>query len=197
METHWTCLEFTKTVGWAERDRPDDELVSYEALLAWGEREGLLARPERERLGRRAADRPEEAARVLDRAIELRGLIYGIFSAVGEGRRPAPSDIERLNGFLPSASVRRGIVPAEGAYGWGWLEDPEIPLDRVLWPIIYSAASLLTWSELDRVRLCRADDCGWLFVDASRNRSRRWCDMSECGNRAKAQRFRARHSETR
>jgi predicted RNA-binding Zn ribbon-like protein len=43
--------------------------------------------------------------------------------------------------------------------------------------------------------LCRADDCGWLFVDASRNRSRRWCDMSECGNRAKAQRFRARHGE--
>jgi len=195
MKTHWTCLEFTKTVGWAERDRPDDELTSYEALLAWAEREGLLARAERERLGRRAADRPQEAARVRERAIELRGVIYRIFSAVGEGQRPAPSDIEQLNAFLPSASVRRGIVPAEGGYAWGWLEDRDDPLDRVLWPIIYSAASLLTWSDVDRVRLCRADDCGWLFVDASRNRSRRWCDMSDCGNRAKAQRYRARHSE--
>ena len=195
METHWTCLEFTKTVGWAERDRPDDELTSYKALLAWAEREGLLTAAELERLSRRAARRPGEAARVLERAITLRETIYRVFSAVGEGGRPAPSDIEQLNAFLPEASRRRGIVTAGGGYGWGWLEDPEVPLDRVLWPSVYSAAGLLTWSDLDRVKLCRADDCGWLFVDASRNRSRRWCDMSECGNRAKAQRFRARHGE--
>ncbi len=195
METHWTCLEFTKTVGWAERDRPDDELNSYEALVAWAAREGLVEPAERERLSRRAARRPKEGARVLKHAIVLRSLIYRVFSAVGEGRTPEPSDIEQLNAFLPEANKRRGIVPAGGGYEWGWLEDPDIPLDRVLWPIVYSAAGLLTWSELDRVRLCRADDCGWLFVDASRNRSRRWCDMSDCGNRAKARRFRSRHGE--
>jgi predicted RNA-binding Zn ribbon-like protein len=195
MRTHWTCLEFTKTVGWAERDRPDDELLSYEALLAWAERDGLLAPMDRERLSRRAAARPDEAARVLERAIGLRELIYRIFSTVGEGRTPQPSDIEQLNAFLPEASERRGIVPVGGGYEWGWLEAPDTPLDRVLWPIVHSAADLLTWRDLGRVKLCRADDCGWLFVDASRNRSRRWCDMSECGNRAKAQRFRARHGE--
>lgn len=195
METHWACLEFTKTVGWAARDRPDDGLTSYEALLAWVAREGLVSPAERERLIRRAAAGPEEAGRVLERAIELREVIYRIFSAIGEGRGAEPSDIAELNAYLPETQRRRGIVSSDGGYQWGWREDPDTPLDRVLWPIVYSAASLLTWDELERVKLCRADDCGWLFVDASRNRSRRWCDMSDCGNRAKARRFRTRHSE--
>lgn len=196
MKTHWTCLEFTKTVGWAERDRSDDELNSYEALVAWAEREGVLTAAKAKRLGEAATTRPSEATGVLERATVLRTLIYRIFSAIGEGRPAAPSDIEQLNAFLPTASARRGLVPASGGYEWDWLEGPDLPLERVLWPIVYSAAELLTWSDLHRVKLCRADDCGWLFVDASRNRSRRWCDMSECGNRAKAQRFRARHGES-
>ena len=130
-------------------------------------------------------------------AIALRALIYRIFSALGEDRQAAPSDIEELNALLPEAQRQRGIVTADGGYEWGWLDDPDAPLDRVLWPIAVSAAALLTWDQLDRVKLCRADDCGWLFVDASRNRSRRWCDMSDCGNRAKARRFRTRHSGSR
>lgn len=58
-----------------------------------------------------------------------------------------------------------------------------------------SAAALLTAEEVERLKLCDAHDCGWLFVDASRNRSRRWCDMADCGNRAEARRFRERRSE--
>jgi predicted RNA-binding Zn ribbon-like protein len=195
METRWACLEYTHSVGWAERDRSDDELTSYEALLAWAEREGLLERAERERLGRAAEARPDEAARVLARAVELREVIYRIFSAVGRDEAPAESDVQALNALLPEANRWRGIVRVGSDFEWGWLEGSDCLLDRVLWPIIYSAAQLLTWSELSRVKLCRAHDCGWLFVDSSRNRSRRWCDMSDCGNRAKARRFRERQRE--
>jgi predicted RNA-binding Zn ribbon-like protein len=195
METRWVCLEYSHTVGWAERDRSDDELTSYEALLAWAERESLLDRAERGRLGRAAEARPSEAARVLAHALDLREVIYRIFSAVGRDEEPAESDVQALNTFLPDANQWRGIVRVGTDYEWGWLESPDCPLDRVLWPIIYSAAQLLTWSGLGRIKLCRADDCGWLFVDSSRNRSRRWCDMSDCGNRAKARRFRARQRE--
>jgi predicted RNA-binding Zn ribbon-like protein len=196
MKTDWTCLEFTRTVGWAERDRPDDELTSYEALVAWAEREGVVPSAVAQRLGNTAAAEPREGRRVLEQAIALRALVYRIFSAIGEGRSAPPSDIAELNALLPAAHSQRGIVPsADGGYEWVWLEDRHPPLDRVLWPIAVSAAALLTWDQLDRVKLCRADDCGWLFVDASRNRSRRWCDMSDCGNRAKARRFRTRHSE--
>jgi predicted RNA-binding Zn ribbon-like protein len=195
METRWVCLEYTHTVGWAERDRSDDELTSHEALLEWAEREGLLDRAERGRLGRAAEARPSEAARLLARALDLREVIYRIFSAVGRGEAPAESDVQALNALLPEANRWRGIVRVGADYEWGWLEGPDCPLDRALWPIIYSAAQLLTWSELRRIKLCRAHDCGWLFVDSSRNRSRRWCDMSDCGNRAKARRFRARQRE--
>jgi predicted RNA-binding Zn ribbon-like protein len=195
METRWVCLEYSHTVGWAERDRSDDELTSYEALLAWAEREGLLDRAERGRLGRAAEARPSEVVRVLAHALDLREVIYRIFSAVGRDEEPAESDVQALNTFLPDANQWRGIVRVGTDYEWGWLESPDCPLDRVLWPIIYSAAQLLTSSGLGRIKLCRADDCGWLFVDSSRNRSRRWCDMSDCGNRAKARRFRARQRE--
>jgi predicted RNA-binding Zn ribbon-like protein len=195
METRWVCLEYTHTVGWAERDRSDDELTSYEALLAWAEREGLLDEVQRERLSREAEARMDEAARVLADAVDLREVIYRIFSSVGRDEVPSESDVQALNAYLPDANRWRGIVREESGYQWGWLEDPDSALDRVLWPIIYSAAQLLTWSELSRIKLCRAHDCGWLFVDSSRNRSRRWCDMADCGNRAKARRFRARQRE--
>jgi predicted RNA-binding Zn ribbon-like protein len=195
METHWTCLEFTQTVGWAERDRPDDELTSYEALVGWAERRGVLDPAHGERLRRAAAARPKEAARILRRATALRALIYRIFSAVGRDLPPAEPGIQELNSVLPDANRRLRVVRTGAGFGWDWLEDPDQPLDRVLWPIIRSAAHLLTSSELERVRLCDAGDCGWLFVDASRNRSRRWCDMSECGNRAKARRYRERRRE--
>ncbi len=80
------------------------------------------------------------------------------------------------------ASYRLGWVPVTGTEALG----------RAMWPLARSAVELLTSPALERLKLCEADDCGWLFVDASRNRSRRWCDMSGCGNLAKVRRFRAR-----
>ena len=76
----------------------------------------------------------------------------------------------------------------EGLFRWSWAE--EEALDCMLWPVVRSAAELLNSDLLSRVRVCPADDCAWLFLDQSRNRSRRWCDMSTCGNRSKARRFR-------
>ncbi len=62
-------------------------------------------------------------------------------------------------------------------------------LDQVLWPVSWSAAELLTHGPLDRIRECPGQgNCGWLFLDLTKNASRRWCDMRVCGNRAKARR---------
>jgi len=62
----------------------------------------------------------------------------------------------------------------------------------VLWPVAHDAAELLASDQLPRLRECAADDCCWLFLDESKNRSRVWCDMRVCGNRAKARRHYAR-----
>lgn len=192
MKTDWACIEFTRTVGWEDRDREDDELADYRALVDWAEDRGVLEAVDAQGLRRRAAAHPRLAARVFRRAIELRSLVYRIFSAIGSGDTPASSDIGRLNELLPEAHRRLGIVRSVDGYEWDWLVDGELPLGCVLWPILRSAGDLLTGGELDRVKLCDADDCGWLFIDASRNRSRRWCDMADCGNRAKVRRFRER-----
>ena len=77
-----------------------------------------------------------------------------------------------------------------GTYRLSW------PGDRTLrtlrWEVATSAVDLLTAGRLDRVGECPA--CGWLFLDTSKNRSRRWCSMATCGGRDKARRYYARHT---
>ena len=70
--------------------------------------------------------------------------------------------------------------------------DSEAALDRMLWSIAHSGAELLTTGDLSRLRECGGEECGWLFEDTSRNRSRQWCDMQDCGNLAKVRRYRTR-----
>jgi len=86
-----------------------------------------------------------------------------------------------------SELVRREVRPAGEGYTWVW-KRTNAELDDVLAPVVESAAALLTSPDLSRVRECESETCGWLFIDRSRNRSRRWCDMTVCGNRAKVRR---------
>lgn len=188
----WPCIEFTKTVGWRPRDRSDDELVSYAALVGWAARAGLLDDAAAARLTGRAEREPAEAARVLEQARALRGAIYRLLLGVAEGQPPAADDLDTLSAHASAALAARRLRPTpEGGYAWEWPADTT-PLERVLWPIAESAASLLTSPLVHRVRRCADDECGWLFVDESRNRSRRWCSMEGCGTRAKVMRYRQR-----
>ncbi len=193
-ETRWVCLEFTRTVGWEAADRPDDALVDYEALVAWAEREGVLPAGEAALAREEAAAQPLHAGEVLEEARALRRAVYGIFSAVGLGREPGAEDLATLNRHIGRAMAHlevKSLAAGEFDLAWRPAERSAI-LERPLWPVAYSAVELLLSEEIGRVKLCEADDCGWLFVDASRNRSRRWCDMAGCGNVAKVRRFRAR-----
>ena len=144
---------------------------------------------------REAARRPELAAQSLERAIRLRETCYRIFSAVAGGGSPKVVDIETLNAFLPEALAHMGIVQGDGIFTWEWASS-EGDLDQIIWPVARAAADLLTSQTVSRVGECLGDGCGWLFLDMSRNRSRRWCSMEECGNRAKARRYYARSRPT-
>lgn len=71
--------------------------------------------------------------------------------------------------------------------------DPELPAtSRALATIASAVASTLITGEVARVKRCPAEDCGWVFWDSTKNRSRRWCSMQVCGNRDKARTFAAR-----
>jgi len=181
------CLDYANTVDWRTRDHPHEWLASYTDLVVWGRHVGILGKYEAQRLLEEAARCPALASAVLGRAVALREAIYRVFSAVAGGHTLQATDIAALNGFLPEAMSRLQLVLTADGFAWSWAGDGS-SLERVLWPVVRSAAELLTTSELNRVGICAGDGCGWLFFDTSKNRSRRWCAMEDCGNRAKARR---------
>lgn len=182
------ALDFTNTVSDHDIEAPKEHLQSYIALLAWARHTGVLTNAAALRLQQKAAREPVEAHAVLERAISLRESLYRIFLAAAGGDKSAPGDLNVLNGCLARALPHARIVCAPEGLTWDW-DRSEDALDQILWPVARSAADLLTSDRIGRVRECNGDTCGWLFVDTSKNHSRRWCSMSDCGNRAKAHRF--------
>ncbi len=182
------CLSFTNTADWHASEQPLELLRSYADLISWGVLRGVLTGEEARQLLQTAKRQPEQASQVLERAVELRETIYRLFSAAAAKRPVARQDIDQLNEALPEALAQRRIDQAKKGLTWGWSKEAAT-LDQVLWPVIHSTAELLTSPEFKHVGQCHDDrGCGWLFLDMSRNHSRRWCSMERCGNRAKAQR---------
>jgi predicted RNA-binding Zn ribbon-like protein len=185
------CLNFANTVGNHKSDEPNERITTYQELVAWSRHVGILSDRVAKQIVREAALRPEEARQVLDRTIALREAIYHIFAAESSGVAPQAAEVAILNDALSSAMARARLARTEDGFVWNWTRE-EGGLDQMLWPITRSAADLLTSDDLDLVRECANETCGWLFVDTSKNHSRRWCSMSDCGNRAKARRHYAR-----
>ncbi len=127
-----------------------------------------------------------------ERLRRLRGLLRCMVDELLSGRPPADRDISTLNGLMGRAPVRRRLERRDA--GWTLaLAAPEGDLADVLGEIAASFADMLVRGEGDRVKVCENPDCGWVMVDSSRNRSRRWCDGAECGNVMKVRRYRRRH----
>jgi predicted RNA-binding Zn ribbon-like protein len=182
------CLDFANTADWHASAQPQETLTRYEALVSWAGRAGVLDASTARRLLREAAEHPIAASAALHRAITVREAIYRIAVGLLERQRPHPADLETLNRALASALPHRLVARGHDGFAWSW-EPGSRALDQMLWPILWSAADLLTSEKRHRIGQC-ADDrgCGWLFLDTTKNHSRRWCDMEDCGNRAKAQR---------
>jgi predicted RNA-binding Zn ribbon-like protein len=180
------CLDFANTVGNHKTGEPSEHLAGYADWVAWSQHAGVLTPTQARRLLAESARHPIEARQAFQRATELRETIYRIFAAIAENASPKSADLQRLNDALARSLVHARIVPTPVGFQWDWTD--ENALDRMEWLVARSAADLLTSKDLDRVRQCGDAECGWLFVDTSRNRSRRWCDMNDCGNRAKARR---------
>ena len=197
------CLDFINTVGGRKSDSPrsdshsyncqllGDKLEDYSDLVDWSRHSGIVKATEAERLIQASKRNAREAKNVFDRAIALREALYRIFKATMTGRRPPKGDLETVNDELLKARAHERLT--HGPHGFTW--EPvggEAALDRMLWSIVHSASELLTAGDLSRVRECGGEECGWLFEDTSKNRSRQWCDMQDCGNLAKVRRYRTR-----
>jgi len=181
------CLDFANTVN----GRPvaqRDYLADYADLLAWVEYAGGLPAGATKPL--RAASGPGASA-VLTDAHRLRDTVYAVFSPIAAARRPAAADVDRIGSAYAGAMHHLRITGASGAgrYALTWPVEAG-RLDAPLWPVAQSAGELLLSGPLERIGECPS--CGWLFLDTSRNGTRRWCSMATCGSRDKMARYHRR-----
>jgi predicted RNA-binding Zn ribbon-like protein len=186
------ALDFVNTIGGIRSGAHDDKLDAYADLVQWGLLSGALSRSEVDVCAAAERADPRGAARVLKRAKVLREALHGIFANAMRGRPAAAADLAALNEEIGHALSQARLRKSAHGYTWGW-NIGRNSWDAPLWTVARSAGDLLTSDRLDRLRECASDTCGWFFLDLSKNRSRRWCDMKGCGNREKLRRY--RHGE--
>jgi predicted RNA-binding Zn ribbon-like protein len=200
------ALDFVNTIG-GLRDQPpspDDELLdSYDDLIVWSERLGVISDADRRKLGRAAARDEKGARRALKEARELRELLYATFRPLADGAAPPAELLERLREkdrdalatarLEPAREDGRGGAGSASAMRWTW--PPPRALHDPLRPITHAAVELLTGGPLEHLKIC--GNCRWLFLDQSRNHSRHWCSMDECGTQMKQRRFVERRRRSR
>jgi predicted RNA-binding Zn ribbon-like protein len=191
------ALDFVDTIGGMLVDEPaveDEFLREYEDLVEFGLKTGTLSERAARRLRRAALDRPKDAEAVLARAREKRALIEAAFRPVSEGREPPAAVLAELRDFAAEAIARGELVSTTGGrFEWTW--DHRDELDTPLWPIAHAALELLTEGPLDRIKTCGR--CRWLFLDTTKNHSRRWCSTEGCGTDVKKERYVARRRARR
>jgi predicted RNA-binding Zn ribbon-like protein len=181
------AVDFLNTGDWTARGLENDLFSAYSRLLDWAVGAGAISPDTAAHLQRRAQEDPAAAKSALAAAHDLRGSIRLVFEAVVEGHSP---DLTALNAALSRALTHRRLDPAPEAH-WVWV-DAERDLESPLWPVALAAATLLTSPDAGRLRICAKPDCGWMFVDRSRNGFRRWCQMATCGTEEKTRRRAAR-----
>lgn len=188
------CLDFANGLKAGPGDYRNGYLANYTDLVRWAQHAGALSEEGAARLLLRAEGRPGEAAASFARTVSLRETVYRVFFAIARGESPDPSYLDLLSTAHVSTLERRHIRgTGDGGFGWVGVEGTD-DLEEPLWPVVLSATGLLTAGPLDRVKACPIEEggCGWLFRDASKNKSRRWCAVGDCGTRANMRRLYAR-----
>ncbi len=191
------CLNFTNSLSGRLHEEPVDHLRDYGDLIEWSRMAGILSATASLRLVGEWKTHPHVASAILERAVHLREELYRILSAVARGDSPPLGALTTLNAELVQANSHFHLAYEAGAFRW--VPDDSASLGVPLWAIVRSAAELLGSESLSRVYECDAEKCSWLFLDGTRNRSRRWCDTKACGNRARVRRhyWRKRRNEVR
>jgi predicted RNA-binding Zn ribbon-like protein len=192
------CLDFANTVGAWNRagsevrfETSEDRLNSYDDLVEWSRAVKTISADEATALLKESRLWPEAARSVLSRARRFREALYRSAFLLAHERAPLENDVTALGEETRRAHRTRRLRATQKGFAWS-LDRAQAALDLPLLALALEADSYLTSGDLTRLRACPGDNCGWLFEDASRNRSRQWCDMKDCGNVAKVRRYRER-----
>ncbi len=186
------CLDFVNTTGARACSAPRERLLSYAALLVWARRTESLTSVEAAELARKARQNQRRAASTLTYILRLREAIYRLFRAKLEHRSPETADVQVLNRAIRRSLRRRHLEWNREQARWAWTP-PSLELDCMIGPIVDSAVELMMSQRSEAMGQC--EECDWLFLDSSKNLSRRWCKKT-CGDRVKARRYYRRKKAT-
>ena len=184
-----TSLDFINTVDWTPGGLEHDRLSDYGRLLTWAKGARVISTADTQALRQAMAADPDKAKAAYQATRWTRWVLHETFYAAATRQPKLLSQaLPEFNRLLARAHEHLDV---SAALKWRWRGMPE-HLESVLWPVVRAAASLLTSSDAGRLRMCTGPDCGWLYVDRSRNGLRRWCEMQTCGTLAKSRRRAAR-----
>jgi predicted RNA-binding Zn ribbon-like protein len=190
------CLDFANTIDGRLSDNPEEFIDEYEDLVGWAFHVGVVEDREREGLVNKARSPGSEGAALYERGLQLRQAVYCAFRAMARSEAPDSRDLSRVGHEYAAGLGWARLVRRDANWAWSWNSNDE--MSHPLWAVAASAVELLSHGDVSRVKECPgAHDCGWLYYDASRNRTRRWCSMEGCGSRVKMRRHYARRNRTR
>ncbi|TSE08688.1 hypothetical protein C1D09_017140 [Mesorhizobium intechi] len=166
------ALDLANTVSWRGTERETDHLMSAAEIVAWAKEADLVDRNFEISAG--------ESEILLRRTLALRSAIREAGAAIAHGKDAPVRALDVVRDLAAKALQAAEVsgVPATFKF---------TGIDRIVGAIAWSALDLFRGDELSRLKQCPPDDCQWLFIDRTKNSSRRWCDMATCGNRAKKQ----------
>jgi predicted RNA-binding Zn ribbon-like protein len=188
------ALDFANTAGWHASEQRSEWLTSYGEWLAWLREGKVLPGPAIATLADESKGDPSRSQRALRKVIEHRELVYRVFTAVAHGRVPDASDLDAMHRARVAALDAAKPTWERGRLVLRWTSDAS-DLLAPLHPLMSAAGDLLEASPGERLRQCGNHPCGWLFLDQSKNGSRRWCTSAECGNASRVREFRARRAK--
>jgi predicted RNA-binding Zn ribbon-like protein len=188
------ALDFVNTQsGPVEGPADYEALREYHDFVLWGARIGLMTESDAGHLVALAAAVPDDARAAFARSLETRGRLHNLFGAVASGQTPDTQALNELRDDEVDALRHAQLVPAKDGFAWSWAHDDD--LVAPLRSVVHAATELLKSGPLDRVKRCAG--CSFIFLDESKNGSRRWCSMEDCGAAEKARRYVARRAAKR
>jgi predicted RNA-binding Zn ribbon-like protein len=189
------CLDFCNSGQGLRNSRREEWITSFADLIDWLEAAEAIDAEQAARL-RAAGERSPQAAHELwERALELREAAARVFLARTEGRPAANEDLRAIDAEYARTAGFARLSATDGGFAWT-IDSSATELDAALRPLVESAVALLTSERLARLRRCGNSTCYWLFLDETKNCSRRWCEMASCGNLMKVRRHRARQRQS-
>ena len=185
------ALDFANTESGRGSDHHLNHLKSATDVLTWAKHANVISVAVAEQGCKQVKEQKQLADNLLRRAVCLRQTVYDISSSLVQGVQPRDDILEALAGHHCETMSHARLKQHGSRYAWSWNCDEELGA-AVLGPIVQAAINLLTHQDRSRIKQCGGNQCGWLFVDTSKNNSRCWCDMRVCGNRSKVKAMRAR-----